>query len=46
MLASGDGENVVRGEQLGQTAVVCDQGRKNAKVTSDLGNVDFLVKGA
>jgi hypothetical protein len=46
MLASGESEHVVRGEHLGQTAVVCDQGRSDAKVTSDLNNVDFLVKEA
>jgi hypothetical protein len=46
MLAGGDSANVVRGEHLGQTAVVCDQGRKDAKVTSDLDNVVFLVKEA
>lgn len=46
MLAGGDSEDVVRGEHLGQTAVVCDQGRSNAKVTSDLDDVDFLVKEA
>jgi hypothetical protein len=46
VLAGGDGADVVRGEHLGQTAVVCDQGRKDAKVTSDLDNVVFLVKEA
>jgi hypothetical protein len=46
MLAGGEGDNVVRGEHLGQTAVVCDQSRNNAKVTSDLNNVDFLVEEA
>jgi len=44
MLAGGEGEDVVRGEHLGQTAVVCDQSRNDAKVTSGLDNVDFLVK--
>ena len=46
MLARGESEHVVRGEHLGQTTVVCDQGRSDAKVTSDLNNVDFLVKEA
>jgi hypothetical protein len=46
VLAGGDGADVVRGEHLGQAAVVCDQGRKDAKVTSDLDNVVFLVKEA
>ena len=46
MLAGGEGEDVVRREHLGQTAVVCDQGRKDAKVTSGLGDVLFLVKEA
>ena len=46
MFAGGDGENVVRREQLGQTTVVCDQRCSDSKVTSDLDNVDFLVKEA
>jgi len=46
MLAGGESEDVVRREHLGQTAVVCDQGRNDPKVTSDLDNVDFLVKEA
>jgi hypothetical protein len=46
MLARGEGANVVRGEHIGQTAVVCDQSRNDAKVTSDLDNVGFLVKEA
>jgi hypothetical protein len=46
MLAGGEGANIVRGEHIGQTAVVCDQCRNDAKVTSDLDNIDFLVKEA
>ena len=30
MLAGGEGADVARAEHLGQTAVVCDQGRNNA----------------
>jgi hypothetical protein len=44
VFASGEGEEVVRAEHIGQTAVVCDQSRDDAKVTSELDNVDFLVK--
>ena len=46
MLAGGEGADVVRGEHLRQTTIVCDQSRNDAKVTSDLDNVDFLVKEA
>ena len=46
MFASGEGEEVVVGEHLGQTAVVCDHSRGDATETSDLDNVDFLVKEA
>lgn len=46
MFASGEGEEVVLGEHLGQTAVVCDQSRGDATETSDFDNVDFLVKEA
>lgn len=44
MFTSGEGEEVVRAEHIGQTAVVCDQSRGDAKVTSDLDNVAFLVE--
>jgi hypothetical protein len=46
VFACGEGEDVVLGEHLGQTAVVCDQSRGDATETSDLDNVDFLVKEA
>ena len=46
MFARGEGENVVFGEHFGQTAVVCDHSRGEATVTSDLDNIDFLVKEA
>lgn len=46
MLASGEGEEVVRAEHIGQTAVVCDQSRGDAEVTSNLDDVVFLVKEA
>jgi hypothetical protein len=46
VLASGECENVVGGEQFGKTAVVCDKGCDNAEVSSDLNNVDLLVKEA
>jgi hypothetical protein len=46
MLARGEGANVVRGKHIGQTAVVCDQSRNDAKVTSDLDDVGLLVKEA
>jgi hypothetical protein len=36
----------VRREHLGQTAVVGDQGRNDAEVTSDFGNVLFPVERA
>lgn len=44
MFASWEGEEVVRAKHIGQTAVVCDQSRGDAKVTSELDNVVFLVK--
>ena len=46
VFACGEGEDVVLGEHLGQTAVVCDHSRCDAAETSDLDNVDFLVKEA
>jgi hypothetical protein len=46
VFACGEGEEVILCEQLGETAVVCDHGRGNAKSTSDLDNVDFLIKEA
>jgi hypothetical protein len=46
MLASGESENVVGGEQVGKTAVVCDEGGGDTKVSSDLDDVDLLVKEA
>jgi len=46
VLAGGEREDVVGCEHLGQTTVVCDQSRKDAKVTSDLDNVDLLLKEA
>ena len=39
-------EEVVLGEQIGQTTVVCDDSRADARVASDLDYVDFLVKEA
>jgi len=45
-LAGGEGEDVVRGEHLGQTKIVCHYRRNDANVTSDLGNVDLLGKEA
>jgi hypothetical protein len=44
VFASWEGEEVVRAKHIGQTAVVCDQSRGDAKVTSELDNVVFLVK--
>ena len=46
MFACGEGEEVILSEHLGQTAVVCDYSRYDATETSDLDNVDFLVKEA
>jgi len=46
VFACGEGKNVVRGEHLGQTAVVCDYSRGDATETSDLDDVDLLVKEA
>jgi hypothetical protein len=46
VFASGEGEEVVLREHLGQTAVVRDQSRGDTTETSDLDNVDFLVKEA
>lgn len=46
VLARGEGEHVVGGKHLSQTAVVRDQSRSDAKVTSDLDNVDLLLKEA
>ena len=46
MFASGEGKEVVRAEHIGQTAVVCDQSCGDAKVTSNLDDVVFLVKEA
>jgi hypothetical protein len=46
VFASGEGEEVVLGEHLGQTAVICDQSRGDATETSDLDDLDFLVKEA
>jgi hypothetical protein len=46
VFACGECEEVVLGQHLGQTAVVCDQSRGDATETSDLDNVDFLVKEA
>ncbi len=46
MFACGEGKEVILGEHLGQTAVVCDESRGDATSTSDLDNVDFLVKEA
>jgi hypothetical protein len=46
VFAQGEGEEVVLGEHFGQTAVVCDHSRGEATETSDLDNVDFLVKEA
>jgi hypothetical protein len=44
MLAGGESENVAGSEHFGETAVVCDEGCDNAKVSSDLDDVDLLVK--
>ena len=41
MLPSGDLEEVVRREHLGKTAVVCDQSRDNAEVSSSLLDVEL-----
>lgn len=46
MFAGGEGEEVVRGKHIGQTAVVCDHSRDDAKVTSELDNVVLLVEEA
>ena len=46
VFASRKGEKIVRAEHIGQTAVVCDQSRDDAKVTSKLDNFNFLVKKA
>jgi hypothetical protein len=46
MFAGGERADVVRREHLGQTAVVGDQGRNDAEVTSDFGNVLFPVERA
>jgi hypothetical protein len=46
VFACGEGEEVVLSEHLGQTAVVCDHSRGDATETSDLDNIDFLVKEA
>ena len=46
MFAGGEGADVVRREHLRQTAVVGDQGRSDAEVTSSFGNVLFPVEGA
>ena len=46
VFACGEGEEVVLGEHIGQTAVVCYQSRGDATETSDLDNVFFLVHEA
>ena len=46
MFAGGEGTDVVRREHLGQTAVVGDQRRNNAEVTSGFGDVLFPVERA
>lgn len=46
VFACGEGEEVVLGKHLGQTAVVCDHRRGNTTETSDLDDVDLLVKEA
>jgi hypothetical protein len=46
VFASGEGEEVVRAKHTGQTAVVCDQSRHDAKVASNHDNVVFLVTEA
>lgn len=46
MFANGEGEEVVLGKHVGQTAVVCDHSRDDAKVTSEFYNAVFLVKEA
>jgi hypothetical protein len=46
VFACREGEDVVLGEHLGQTAVVCDHSCCDATETPDLDNVDFLVQEA
>ena len=46
MFAGREGEEIVRAEHIGQTAIVCDQSCGDAKVTSELDNAVFLVKEA
>lgn len=46
VLAGGERANVVGGKHISQSAVVCDQSRNDAKVTSDLDDVSLLIKEA
>ena len=43
MLASGESDDPIVAEQFSETTVVCDEGRGDTEVSSDLDNVDFLV---
>jgi hypothetical protein len=46
VLAGGESNDVIRGKHFSKTAVVCDEGCDDAKVSSDLDNVDLLVEEA
>lgn len=43
VLAGRESKDVIGGEHFSKTAVVCEEGRDDAKVSSDLDNVDFFV---
>lgn len=43
VLSGGERNDVVGAEHIGKTAVVCDESCDDAKVSSDLDDVDFVV---
>ena len=43
MFAQGESDDVIRGEQVRKAAVVCQGGRDDANVSSELENVDFVA---